>query len=137
MVRLQSWSLRNVPLVLGPLWYVLLVLASVIVYHSQIRPCVKWTYNVHIYIYIYIYIYINTEYRNLETRKTLTASLFRYETFYYLLSLNVFLHKEREAQSFYSGFFICSPISCDTCPKPLRASESQPSCLVSSLNSTL
>ena len=36
----------------------------------------KWTYDVHIYIYI--------EHRNLETRKTLTTSLFRYETFYYL-----------------------------------------------------
>ena len=44
-------------------------------YHSQIRPCVKWTYNVDIYIY-------NIEHRNLETRKTLTTSLFRYETFY-------------------------------------------------------
>ena len=37
----------------------------------------KWTCNVHIYIY-------NIEHRNLETRKTLTNSLFRHETFYYL-----------------------------------------------------
>ena len=43
------------------------------------------------------------------------------------LSLKVFRHKEREAQSFYSGFFICTPFSCDTSPRPLRASESQPS----------
>ena len=31
---------------------------------------------------MFIYIYI--EYRNLKTRKTLTTSQFRYETFYYL-----------------------------------------------------
>ena len=53
------------------------------------------------------------------------------------LSLMVLRHKEREAQSFYSGFFICSPpISCDTCPRPPRASESQPSSPEAVLNST-
>ena len=36
-------------------------------------------------------------------------------------------HKERDAQSFYTGFFICPPpIWCDTCPRLPRASESQP-----------
>ena len=88
-------------------------------------------------MFIYIYIYIYIEHRNLETRKTLTTSQFRYETFYYPLNLKVFRHKEREAQSFYSGFFICPPpISCDTCPRPPRASESQPSSSEAGLNST-
>ena len=45
------------------------------VYHSQIR-----LYEMDIKC-SYIY---NIEHRNLETRKTLTTSQFRYETFYYL-----------------------------------------------------
>ena len=92
---------------------------AVELYHSHIHEYAKCAWDVHIYIFI--------EHRDLETRKTSMNSQFRYETF--------FQHKEREAQSFYLGFFICPPISCDTSPRPLRASESQPSRLVSSLNS--
>ena len=65
---------------------------------AMIHEYAKWTYNVH-----------NIEHRNLEIRKTLATSLFRYETFYYLLSLKVLRHKERDTHSFYSGFFICTP----------------------------
>ena len=42
------------------------------------------------------------------------------------LSLKVLRHKERDTHSFYSGFSICPPISCDTCPRPRWASESRP-----------
>ena len=46
---------------------------------AMIWLCVKRIYKVHIYIYIY-----HIEHRNLETRKTLTTSQFKYETFYNL-----------------------------------------------------
>ena len=56
------------------------------------------------------------------------------------LSLKFLRHKKRDTHSFYSGFFICPhphPISCDICPRPPRASESQPSSSEAGLNSTL
>ena len=59
------------------------------------------------------YIY-NTEHRNLETRKTLDDFFFQVRNFLLPLSLKVIRHKEREAQSFDSGFFICPP------PPPTR-----------------
>ena len=75
---------------------------------------------------------IKIEHCNLETRKTLTNSQFRYETFYCLYFITFyFRHKEREAQSFYSGSFI----SCGTRYKASRASESQPSSPEAGLNS--
>ena len=98
-------------------------------YHCHIHEYVKCTWDVHICIYI--------KHRNLETRKTLTTSQFRYESFLLRLILKVFRHKEREAQSFYSGLFIC--------PHPSRATPAQglreqakvnPSRSVSNLNST-
>ena len=53
--------------------------------------------------------------RTQESRNTKnTTSEFRYETFYYLLSLKVLRHKERDTHSFYSGFSICPHISCGT-----------------------
>ena len=78
---------------------------------------------------------IKIERRNLEIRKTRKDFFVQVRNFLLPLSLKVLRHKEREAQSFYSDFFIC-PISCDTCPRPPRASTSQPSRPVSSLNST-
>ena len=72
----------------------------------------KWTYNVHIY---------NIEHRNLETPKILDDFLVQVRNFLLHLSLKVLRHKEREAQSFYSGFFICPPPnSCSTHHKDLR-----------------
>ena len=69
---------------------------------------------------------IKIEHRNLETRKTRNDFSVQVRNFLLPLSLKVFRHKERDTHSFYSGFFICTPISCDTCPRPPRASESQP-----------
>ena len=82
-------------------------------------------YNIYIYIYIYIYnvpypymnmrnihgmfIHIYIEHTNLEIRKTRNDFSVQVRNFLLLLSLKVFRHKEREAQSFYSGFFICPP----------------------------
>ena len=48
----------------------------------------------------------------------------------------VLRHKERDTNSFYSGFVISTPISCDTCPRPPRASKSQPFSPEAGLNST-
>ena len=99
-------------------------------YHSQIRPCVKWTYNIHIYIY-------NTEQRNLEIRKTRNDFSVQVRNFLLPLSLKVLWHKERETPSFYSGFFICTPQH--VWHPPLRspwASKSQPSSLEAGLIST-
>ena len=77
------------------------------------------------YIYIYIYIYI--EHRNPETRKTLTTSQFRYETFYYLWVKRFFDIRKRETQSFYDDFSICPKPRVTPDAKPRWASESQPS----------
>ena len=52
---------------------------------------------------------IKIEHRNLETRKTRNDFLVQVRKFLLPLSLKVLRHKEREAQSFYSGFFICPP----------------------------
>ena len=79
---------------------------------------------VFIYIYIYIYIY--------------NIGILKHEKHLRLLSSGTKLFitfKERDAHSFYSDFFI-SPILCDTCPRPPRAIESQPSSLGAGLNST-
>ena len=77
-----------------------------------------------LYIYIYIYIYtmdrygyvwnghimfIKIEHRNLETRKTRNDFFVQVRKFLLPLSLKVLRHKEGEAQSFYSGFFISTP----------------------------
>ena len=63
------------------------------------------------------------------------TSQFRYEILL-PLSLKVFRHKEREAQSFYSGFFIRLPPSCATPAQGLREqAKVNPSRPVSSLNS--
>ena len=59
--------------------------------------------------YLYIYIY-NTEYRNLEIRKTRNNFSVQVRNFLLPLSLKVLRHKERDTHSFYSGFFIC-PLS--------------------------
>ena len=53
------------------------------------------------------YIY-NIEHRNLEIRKTRNDFSVQVRNLLLPLSLKVFRHKEGEAQSFYSGFFICS-----------------------------
>ena len=91
----------------------------------------KWTYNVYIYIYIYI------EHRNLEIRKTRNDFSVQVRNFLLPLSLKVLRHKERDTHSFYPGFFICPLlISCDTCPRPPRANESQPFSPEAGLNST-
>ena len=88
-------------------------------------------------MFIYIYIYIYIEHRNLETRKTRDDFLVKVRNFLLPLSLKILRHKERDIHSFYSGFFICPlPISGDTCPRPPRASESQPSSSEAGLNST-
>ena len=52
---------------------------------------------------------IKIEHRNLETRKTLDDFFVRVRNFLLPLSLKVLWYKKREAQSFYSGFFICPP----------------------------
>ena len=84
---------------------------------------------------MFIYIYI--EHRNLETRKTLTTSQFRYETFLLPLSLKGFFDIRRERHNLSIPAFSPPPhISCDTCPRPPQASESQPSRPASSFNST-
>ena len=79
---------------------------------------------------------IKIEHRNLKIRKTRNDFSVQVRNFLLPLSLKVLRHKEREAQSFYSAFFICTPLSCDTWPRPPRASESQPSSSEAVLNST-
>ena len=78
---------------------------------------------------------IKIEHRSLEIRKTRNDFFVQVRNFLLRLSLKVFRHKERDTHSFYSGFFICPPLLCDTYPRPPRASERQPSRSVSSLNS--
>ena len=72
-------------------------------------------YNGHI---MFIYIYI--EHRNLEIRKTRKEFFVQVRNFLLPLSLKVLRHKKREAQSFYSGFFICPHNTCGTRHKGLR-----------------
>ena len=54
---------------------------------------------------MFIHIYI--EHRNLEIRKYTYDVFVQVRNFLLPLSLKVLRHKEREVQSFYSGFFIC------------------------------
>ena len=88
----------------------------------------------HILRCVCVQIYI--EHGNLETRKTLTTSQFRCETFLLPLSLKVLRHKERDTHSFYSGFSICPPSRAVPAARkfvsPLRAPKVDPSRLVSS-----
>ena len=59
--------------------------------------------------------------RTSESRKTLDDFFVQVRNFLLPLSLNVLRHKEREAQSFYSAFFICPPPNtCGTRQKDLR-----------------
>ena len=84
--------------------------------------------NVHRMFVTYIYIYI--EHRNPEIRKNTYDFLVQARNFLLPLSLKVFQHKERKAQSFYAGFFICPPpppTRVAPTTRPLRASESHPS----------
>ena len=84
---------------------------------------------------MFIYIY-NREHRNLEIRKTRNDFSVQVRNFLLPLSLKVFRHKKREAQSFYSGFFICPPlISCD-CAQCFRE-QAKVNRLIRSLVSTL
>ena len=79
---------------------------------------------------------IKIEHRNLKIRKTRNDFLVQVRKLLLPLSLKVFRHKEREAQSFYSGFFICPP-SRGTPAQGLRdQAKVNPSRPVSSLNST-
>ena len=98
----------------------------------------KWTYNVHIYIYIYIYIY-NIEQRNLETRKTRNDFPVQLRNFLLPFILKVFRHKEREreAQSFNSGFFICPLLHFVRHLPKASASKRKSTLLVRCLVSTL
>ena len=81
---------------------------------------------------------IKIEHRNLETRKTLDDFFVQVRNFLLPLSLKVLRHKKREAQSFYSGFFICPPQQVWHPPqRSPRASENQPSSPEAGLISTL
>ena len=53
---------------------------------------------------------IKIEHRNPETRKIRNDFLVQVRNFLLPLSLKVLRYKKREAQSFYSGFFICPPL---------------------------
>ena len=79
----------------------------------------KRTYNVH-KMFIYNI--------GIPKHKNTNDFLVQVRNFLLPLSLKVFRHKEREAQSFYADFSICTPhLSCAPCPRPRRASESHPS----------
>ena len=96
-------------------------------YHSHIHEYAKCTCDVHIYIH-----------RTQESRNTKNTYDFSVQIRNFLLplSLTVFRHKEREAQSFYSGFFICPPPSRATPVQGLREQPKvNPSRTVSSLSS--
>ena len=64
------------------------------------------------------------EHRNPETRKTLYDFLVQVRNFLLPLSLKVFRHKERDT-IFLCWLFHLPQTTCDTCPRPRRASESQ------------
>ena len=87
---------------------------------------VTYIHNVHIE---------NSEHRNLEIRKHVTTSLFRYETFLLLLSFDT----RREIQSFYAGFFIwplsrVAPMACKFVA-PQRTPKVEPPRSASNFNS--
>ena len=70
---------------------------------------------------------IKIEHENLKIQKTRNDFSVQVRNFLLPLSLKVLRHKERDTLSFYSGFSIFPPhISCNTCPRPPRASKSQP-----------
>ena len=92
------------------------------------------TQNVHKTFVMFV-TYIHRTQESWNTKSTYDF-LVQVRNFLLPLSLKVLRHKERDTHSFYSGFFICTPISCDTCPRPPRASESQPSSPEAGLNST-
>ena len=97
-----------------------------------------WTIARYGYVWNVHRVSIKTEHRNLEIWKTRNDFFVQVLNFLLPLSLKVLRHKEREAQSFYSGLFIS--------PHPLthlvwhqrspRASESQPSSPEAGLIST-
>ena len=107
-------------------------------YHTRnIRICakwMKWTSDVHSHIRIP---YIYKEHRNLEIRKHITTSLFRYETFYYLWVKGFDIR--RETQSLYAVFIIWPLSRAAPIARKFawlrRASESRPSRPASSFNS--
>ena len=68
---------------------------------------VPWPYTWTCEMYMGRSLHIYIEHRNLETRKTLDDFFVQVRNFLLSLSLKVLRHKERETQSFYSGFFIC------------------------------
>ena len=53
---------------------------------------------------------IKIEHRNLEIRKTRNDFSVQVRNLLLPLSLKVLRHKERDTHSFYSGFFICTPL---------------------------
>ena len=83
---------------------------------SFINKCHTISINCTIARYGYVWnvhrMSIKIEHRNLETRKILVDFFVQVQNFLLPLSLKVLRHKEKEAQSFYSGFFIC--------PRPTR-----------------
>ena len=85
---------------------------------------------------MFIYIY-NIEHRNLEIRKTRNDFSVQVRNFLLPLSLKVLRHEEREAQSFYSGFFICLPSRATPAQGLREQAKVNPSRSVSSLNSTI
>ena len=91
-----------------------------------------YVWNGHI-MFIYIY---NIEHRNLETRKTRNDFSVQVRNFLLPLSSKVRRHKEREAQSFSSGFFICTPSRVTPVQGLREQAKVNPSRPVSSLNST-
>ena len=100
--------------------------------------------SIYIYIHEYGYVWnvhrmsIKIEHRNLETRKTRNDFSVQVLNFLLPLNLKVFRLKEREAQSFYSGFFICTPLQHVWHPpqRSPRANENQPSSPEAGLIST-
>ena len=78
-------------------------------WNGHIHTGTQNVHNVRIYnIYI--------EHRNPETQKNTYDFLVQVRNFLLSLSLKVFRHKEREAQSFYAGFSMCSHFN--TCGTP-------------------
>ena len=73
------------------------------------QTLVPWPYTWTCEMYMGRSLHIYIEHRILETRKTLDDFFVQVRNFWLSLSLKVLRHKERDAYSFYSGFFICPP----------------------------